>query len=72
MLQDITVKMREKMHEDKLRNLSRLYALRILNRVIKNPVLAITSILNESVALQEQRHMKAQAGANCDIYPCEN
>lgn len=55
----------EQDHEEQLRTLSRQYALKIIDST--NRGYQITA----SMALNEQRMLKAEAGRGCDVYPCE-
>ena len=55
---------REKYHEQELRKLSRQYALKILSEIRRGYQ------LTESRAYSEQRSLKEEAGAGCDMYPC--
>lgn len=58
------VREKEHTHEEQLRQLSRQYAIRILEYTRRGlPI-------NESRAFSEQANLKAMAGRSCDVYPC--
>jgi len=58
------VDVREKYHEEELRKLSREYAIKILQLTREGRA------INESMVLLEQRSLKNEIGARCDVYPC--
>lgn len=58
------IQIRESHHKEELKRLSRQYALRILKNVNRG------ESINESMAKDEKRLMKAEAVAVCDMYPC--
>lgn len=55
---------RERHHKEELKKLSREYALKILRYARQG------QSINESMMLSEQRSLKEEAGAGCDVYPC--
>lgn len=59
------VRQLEQSHEEQLRQLSRQYALQLVRAAQRG--IEITA----SRALNEQRTLKEEAGAGCDVYPCE-
>ncbi len=59
------IRRREQMHEERLRQLSRQYALQILSYARRG------FEITESRAINGQRLLKEEAGAGCDVYPCE-
>jgi hypothetical protein len=58
------VREKDRAHEKQLRQLSRQYALRLLDSTRRGLP------LNESMAISEQVNLKAMAGGSCDVYPC--
>lgn len=58
------VREKDRVHEEQLRQLSRQYALRLLDSTRRGLP------LNESRAISEQATLKATAGRSCDVYPC--
>lgn len=59
------IKKLENSHEERLRNLSRQYAIQLLRYRLAN------QFVTESIALSEQRSLKRDATISCDTYPCE-
>ncbi len=57
---------REQYHKEALKKLARQYALQILKYARQG------QSINESMVLNEQRSLKAEAGVGCDAYPCGN
>ncbi len=55
---------RMRVHEKRLRQLAREYALSLLSETRRGIP------LNESSASSGQANLKAQAGGGCDVYPC--
>jgi hypothetical protein len=58
------VREKDRVHEKQLRQLSRQYALRLLESTRRG------LLLSESRAITEQANLKAMAGRSCDVYPC--
>jgi HEAT repeat protein len=70
-LQSDAIRQLEKKHEERLRKISKQYALRLLRLVRENRYIALDSVISESTASIEQRNLKADPTVSCDIYPCE-